>query len=300
VAIPAFNEEVNIKNIILDVLRQSQRNFILKNITVYSDNSTDKTHDIVKSLASKNKILGLKKDKKRLGKYLRVSQACLECKSDILVVLDADIRLVGDDFLGELVYEMTLDKNALAIAAHQILIRPKGFLAKTLYAHFALWDHIRFSPPNQNIALNFYGSATAFRGSFARTLKIPEKLSDPHLYIYLKAAQKDGFRYSHNAEILQWPIVTLADFNKFFRRSLGKKDRVLEKMFNIKIEEVYFVQLKYKLIGILKSFWHEPFFTPFALLLILYGKHQLRKTHADKNAIWEILTSTKKAGTYEK
>lgn len=294
VAIPAFNEEVGIKSLILDVLSQKQSNFFLKNIIVYSDGSTDKTHNIVKSLALKYKILSLKKDNKRLGKYLRLNQAFSQCRADILVVLDADIKLVGSYFLEKLVREMAMDKKALMVSAHQTLISPNGFLGKVLYAHFMLWDHIRLSPPEQNIALNFYGSATAFRGSFARTLKIPESLSDPHFYLYLKAAEKQGFRYTRRARILQWPITTLADFNKFLGRSLGKRDEMLEKMFNIKTEEVYFVPLRYKIIGTLKSFWYEPVYTWFALLLVIYSKYQLDRIEADKSSVWEIVKSTKK------
>lgn len=294
VAIPAFNEEACIGRIIKNIMSQQQGNFSLKSVVVYSDGSWDKTHEIVMKLKKKYPILRLRKDGKRIGKYLRLNQAFRECESDILVVVDADIALVGSHFLESLVGEMSSDKNALMVAAHQLLRRPKSLVGKALYAHFLLWDCVRLSLPDQNVAQNFYGSATAFRGSFARRVRIPEKLSDPHLYIYLKAAEKKGFRYTRKAEIRYWPIMTLADIDKLLRRSIGRRDAMLEKMFNIKTEEVYFVPLKYKIIGVLKSFWHEPVYSWFAILLVLYSKYRLQQIEADKSPVWEIVGSTKR------
>lgn len=294
VVIPALNEEINIEKTIKQVLAQKRDSFELKNIIVYSDNSTDNTHQIVSSLAKKNSRIVLKKGERRIGKYYRMSQAFQELKADIFIVLDADISLVGRLFLENLSRELAVDNEALMVAAHQEFIRPKGLIPRAIYAHFMLWNYVRFSLPDLNVAQNFYGSATAFRGTFAHTIKIPKNISDPHLYIYLMAAKKHGFRYSKKATMLQWPITTMKDFNRLLKRSLGKKDERLEKIFAVKTEDIYFVPFKCKIIGILKSLIYDPIGTPFGIFLGMFAKWQLKKDQSDKNAMWAMADSTKK------
>ena len=65
IGIPAYNEEANIKNLLDSILSQIQNNFIIDEIIVVSDGSSDKTADIVRSL--NNSLINLIEDKERLG-----------------------------------------------------------------------------------------------------------------------------------------------------------------------------------------------------------------------------------------
>ncbi|OGH10554.1 MAG: hypothetical protein A2857_06705 [Candidatus Levybacteria bacterium RIFCSPHIGHO2_01_FULL_36_15] len=300
IGIPVYNEEANIDNLLISLLNQKCGNFVLREISIYSDGSTDKTHEKIETLIQKNPIIKLKKDRQRKGKYFRVNQIFRECKSDIIVVLDADIALVGNRFLEKLVGVLIADDNAKMVAAHQIPLRPDNFIGKVIHASFVLWDFVRLSIPNHNSALNFFGSATAYRGSFAQSVVIPTFLSDPHLFIYLMADKTNGFRYCRSAEILQWSIATLSDLEKLLRRTIGKKDEKLEKMFGDKIKKVYFIPWQYKLIGILKTFIRLPFYAPLALLLNLIMLKRAAFLKPDTSPIWDIVTSTKKPIKYEK
>ncbi len=293
VAIPAFNEEQNIREMLGSLLEQKSTLCTLKEIIVYSDASTDRTHEIVRNLQKKNPIIKLKIGKKQAGKYLRMNQMFKECTSDILVVLDADIALANVQFLNRLSEVILKDSKAMMVAAHQVLLRPKSFIGKILHTNFVLWDFIRWSVPDYDNANNFYASATAFRMSFAKTINIPTNLSDPHLYLFLVVDKVKGFRYARNAEILQQPISTWTDFNKFLKRSLGKKDSELEKITGVNSETVHIIPLKYKIKGLIQCFRWQPFYTIPALLVSLYMK--IRPSgNVDTNAIWDIVTSTKK------
>lgn len=291
--IPAFNEDVNIESLLVSLLNQKRNKFILKDIIVYSDASTDKTHEKVTALTKEYPIIKLIIGTERKGKYFRVNQAFRNCKSDILVILDADITLVGESFLDKLINKIVTDPKAQMAAAHQITLRPDSFIGKVIYTNFVLWDYVRWSIPNYLSPSNYYGAATAYKGSFARSVHIPASLSDPHLYIYLMADKLNGFRYCRDAETLEWPITTLNDFNKFIHRSIGKKDKELEKIFGTGLEKIYFIPWKYKLIGLMKSFKYEPFYTPFALMLSLYMKIVLL-LKTKNSPVWDIVTSTKK------
>ena len=68
IGIPAYNEEENIKILLSSVLAQKQDNFIIKEIVVVSDGSTDETGNRV--LEIRNKIIKLFKNNQRIGQVL--------------------------------------------------------------------------------------------------------------------------------------------------------------------------------------------------------------------------------------
>jgi glycosyltransferase involved in cell wall biosynthesis len=301
VGIPAYNEEANIGRTLKEVLSQKQTNYNLRNIVVYSDASTDKTNTIVKALSQKHPLVKIKVGKKRIGKYLRVGQAFSECKTEFLVILDADIMLESKDFLSTLIQVLVADKKANMVSARNIPLRPDTFIGKTIYTSILFWDNVRISLPDLSSAENFFGTATAYRGSFAQKVKIPKKTSDPHLYIFLMVDRKKGFRYCIDAFVYQWPIATIRDYNKFLRRTLGKEDPLLRKLFGKKIDSVYGAPQEAKIKGAIKTIKSEPLYFPLAILLIIYGKIQLRYfIKSDSTPVWDIVTSTKKEITYAK
>src|ERR1700722_6202075 len=162
IGIPAYNEEQNIENVLLSLMQQKSNTISLQEIIVNSDSSSDKTETIVKRLKKKYPVITLIENKNRKGKYFRVNQLFHSSKSEILVVLDADIALKGEDFLETLVTSLVADKKAVMTAAHVELIRPKGFFAKVIHTKFVFGDFIRLSVPGYDIAANFHGAATAY------------------------------------------------------------------------------------------------------------------------------------------
>jgi len=295
VGIPAYNEEKNIENLLLSLFKQKQLSFDLGRIIVYLDASTDNTEKIVKQVCEKHPIVELVKGTSQKGKYRRVNQLFEMSKSDGVIILDADIVLVGDEFLENLTKILIQDKRALLVAAHQEMYRPKTFIGRIIYVHFLHWDYIRWSIPDYHGATNYYGSATAYRGSFARSIKIPTTTNDPHFYIYLSADKLGGFRYCRSAVMRQWPISNFKDLRKFCRRLLGKPDATLTKIFGQDyIDASLHVSLKSKIIGTLRCFLSEPFFMPLSLLVLFYVQYASVGV-VDPTSSWEVVTSTKQA-----
>ena len=295
IGIPAYNEEQNIGLLLPMLFRQKQKNISLKEILVYSDASSDNTNKITSILSKKYPLIKLIKGSSRKGKYFRVNQLFNKCKTDILVILDADIAMVGDDFLDKLVTKLISDKKSLMMSAHVIQVRPEGFIAKMLYTMFIMEDYMRISVPNYDIAPNFHGVATAYRNSFIETLSIPTSTTDPHLYIYLAAKKQNGFRYCLDAAILQNPPSTIQDVKQLMQRSLGKEDVTLNRIFGANvIHTAHIIPIKSKIVGIFKCLLKEPFYTPLALLLSFYLVKMVRIKKIDKSPIWEINQSTKK------
>lgn len=295
VGIPAYNEQNNIRNLLTSLFNQKQSSFNLKEIIVYLDASTDNTEQIVKELCDKSPIIKLIKGTTQKGKYYRLNQILNITKTDGIVVLDADIVLVGDKFLEDLSTVLIQDPKALLIAAHQKLYRPKNFIGKMIYANFLHWDYIRWSIPGFRGATNYYGSATAYRGFFARSIKIPAAIKDPHFYIYLSADKLGGFRYCKSAEIRQWSISTFKDLKKFCKRTLGKPDAALTKIFGQEhIDSAKYVSLKSKFLGTLLCLMQEPFFMPLSILILIYIHYESTRK-IDSTSRWEIVSSTKQS-----
>jgi len=96
VLIPARNEEQNIENLLSQLNDFSD---ILSEIIVYDDHSTDKTADIAKRFVKKNArfklIQGGELAKGWLGKNHACHTLAKEANGDVLLFLDADVKVGG-------------------------------------------------------------------------------------------------------------------------------------------------------------------------------------------------------------
>ena len=293
IVLPVYNEEKNIENILEAISKQRHSTYLLKKILIHSDSSTDNTNSIIKRLQQKYPIIELKAHKQRKGKVHWMKTSYQANTSDILVTLDADIGLVGSNFLDTLIAPLLSDASAQLVVAHQIPLRPRNFMGKLIYSTFLLWDYIRLSVPNQQSVHNLYDAASAFRGSFAKTLRMPKGATDERLYLYLMAKEQNGFRYCTDAKIIYWSIASLREYVKLAERPSGTPQPSLNKLFGRDVSIEYLIPKKYKMIGIFKSFLHHPLYTPAA---ILFGYIFSRITMFKKirtSIIWEISNSTK-------
>jgi glycosyltransferase involved in cell wall biosynthesis len=294
VAIPAFNEEKNIAHIIRMVLKQKQINFTLSQLTVYDDKSTDRTVLIVKKLNKQYPLISLVEGQIQHGKMFLLNEIFKHARHDITIVLDADIGLVGDHFIEQLISPIIMNSTVNMVVANEAPLQAKTLIGKILRASFVLWDYVRLSVPNQDHVQNFYGAATAYRSSFAKTLQIPENLADERLYIFLMAKKTNSFRFLKNVKIVYWPITTIYDFVKISERSFGTKQQELEKIFGKDIETSCKIATKYKMIGIIKSLYYQPIYTPLALMVSYFLNKAAMRNTKRKSMLWEISTSTKK------
>jgi glycosyltransferase involved in cell wall biosynthesis len=299
VTIPALNEEGNIASIINSISQQKQGTFNLDKIVVYSDGSTDQTVTIVKRLQKKIINLSIVENLNRSGKAKVLNQIFKESKqSDILVVLDADIGLVGEEFLENLIGVFEKDPKALMVAAHQIPLKTSSLVGKLIHGTYATWDFIRWSVPNYQSVHNFYGAATAYKTSFSEKIGIPPEVPDERLYIYLCAKNRNGFRYSKEAQILYWPINTFQDYLRISKRGFGTRQPLLNDIFGFDTTLENIIPFKFKLIGLLKSFYHQPFYTPLALAMFFMSKLYFSGKKHSHDPMFEIVKSTKKTINY--
>lgn len=300
IGIPAFNEEQNIKTLLEAIMLQKRDTFILKKVLVYSDASTDKTNQLVEECGKKYSEIKLIKGKKQEGKYSRMNELFALSNTDILIILDADIALGGNNFLEYLVTYLIADPGALSVSARNVLVRPQKFEARMLYTYFTLWDNYLVNTLIDDIPNHFTGTATAFKGSYARTLRIPPKVNNPHHFLYLAAKSKNGFRYCTQAVVLQHAPATFNELNAILTRKIMQSDTVLDALFGKEtIQRLQYIPKKAKVTAIIKSFLHDPFYTPLALVITVYASRMGKYLQKDSSQLWKINKSTKKAIIYE-
>lgn len=295
VAMPAYNEEKNISGILKTVLSQNQKIIKLKNIVVYSDGSNDKTINIVKKIQKNHPAVKIVEGKKRRGKMYRMNQIFSDCRSDILILFDADVKLVGPNFLDNLSQEIIKDPKANLVVSHAVPFCPKDLIGKILHATYIMWDYVRLSIPHFDHVQNFYPAAAAYRGSFARALRFPPQATEDRIYIYLMAKKTNSFRYTFKTTVNYWAVTTMREFINLSHRSFGSRQSELEKIFGKQVNTIHIIPLKYKIIGILKSFLHQPLYTPAAIFLGFLLSKLTAKKKAPSTGLWEISTASKKA-----
>ncbi len=294
IAIPAYNESENIKNILESLLKQNYDGFKLEKIVVVNDGSTDKTAEIVKNLARTNPVIKLVDNQKRKGKVTRLNEIYRFNASEFLLVLDGDI-LLGDKNMIKNLCRALVDNPAAALAAaHQIPIKVKTFAGRAIYGAYKIWDDARLMVPKGDNIQNFYGAASAYRKKFAESLKIPSSITDERGYIYINAKEAGDFIYSRTAFIYYLPVNTFPDFWKLADRSFDKNRVILAKIFGDRVYGMYEIPAIYKTKSITGNLIKDPFYTILGIALNMITR--IIPTHDklyDKGA-WEPSTSTKK------
>lgn len=119
VCIPAYNEERNIRTLLLQILKQDIHTAILQELIVDVSGSTDKTKDIVLDINKVYPIVKVIDIGKRDGLYNSLLRLIDESKGDYIVRIDADVSL-REGVIEKLIYP--LKSNSIGITGCKILV----------------------------------------------------------------------------------------------------------------------------------------------------------------------------------
>lgn len=172
IGIPAFNEEKNILSIISDIRNQNESNFKIEKIIVVSDGSTDKTVSLIREKYKDVKVVNHKDQK---GKAARLNEIFRLNTSELLFLLDADIKFSNKNVLFEMVKTYQENKNiGLIFSYHKAL--PNGSLVgKFSYFGFKVWDRARKSLGSKGIRYYCEGGLLALSKDLSDKTWFPEK-----------------------------------------------------------------------------------------------------------------------------
>lgn len=289
IGIPAYNEESNIGQLLQSLINQENSNYLLKEIIVASDNSTDKTVMIARSF-KKKKVIVID-NKTRRGQAERQNQIIKKTGTDILVLLNADILIESNRFISDLI---TPIQNEVAdLTSSQLSALPsRTYIGKILNITFTLRNNCFEELNSGHNIYTCHGAARAFSKKFYEKFSFMESTAED-AFSYLSCIY-GGFRYkfvkSANAYI-RWPENMEDYFNQSVRFFQSKY--ILNKFFgeeNIKHE--YFLPKSKVISIIIKFFIFHPVEATSYTFLYIFSK--LNSVFRKPENTWKISLSSKK------
>lgn len=290
IGIPAFNEEKNIGRLIKSLLEQKQNGFVLKEIIVVSDQSTDKTEKIVKGFKKKN--IKLISNKIRLGQALSQNKILDKFHGDILVLLNGDVLPTNNSTLLELIRPIIKNPEVGLVSGDLIPLKGKTLIENILNYSVDMKREIYEKINNQDTLLLCRGPMRAFSKNFASEFRW-EATSREDAFSYLSCKSK-GFKFVYNAKascyfrspdnltdhLKQSTRFLQVDKNQqiFFDKDLVKKSYEIPKGIALKIA------LRYSL--------SNPFYFLEFLLILIFAKY--KSIFGQKQtAKWTVAISSK-------
>ena len=219
IVIPAFNEGSCIESLLHDVMMARQRDwFQIQNIYVISDASTDQTDNVVQRVARRDPRIKLIRKRERKGKQDSINLAFSVTSADVVLFIDADVRLASEHSIARLLHHFRDGKTAL-VQGGLVRVRP-GFTlhAAKLAAYFdwILVDKIRRRKAISRWSID--GRVMALSRDFYRHLALPRSLADDQFIFYSCIQQGRKFVWADDAIFYYGPPESIADFSHQWSR----------------------------------------------------------------------------------
>ncbi len=290
VGIPAYNEEANIKKLLLNILSQKEDGFTLKEIIVASDGSVDGTEKEVLSVPDKR--IRLLAFKERVGQAIRQNEIVKEVSGDLVLLLNADILLVGDNFIAELVKPFNQIEN-LALASPLFRpTKPKTFFERIINYSVSMKDYMFESWNKGENLFMCVGRTRMFSSSFIKSFSWPGALSED-AFSYLKCLEM-GLRFIPvlSAKVLFRSPSNFKDHVRQSSRFLNGSEIMKQFFPEQLVDESYSIPLVIRLKTISLYFFKNPLFFSAYMGILLYSKIYSYKKTTRAN-VWKVATSSK-------
>ncbi len=252
IGIPAYNEEANIGHLLEDLAKQKYGSLILEHIIVASDGSTDKTNDIVSKTSLDN--VKLINNTTTEGQAVRQNQIISMSKSDILVILNADIMIEDEKFIQKLVKpicEGVADLTSCPIKE----LSPRTYTERAIHHAMSVKQKFFESIKKGNNIYTCHGTARGFSRNLYTKLKFTSSIGeDAYSYLY---CIKNGFKYKYvNNTCIYYQLVNnVKDYNKQNNRFLLSRklmiedfgDKFVNKQYSLPFDKMTSAILRYAL-----------------------------------------------------
>ncbi|HRN70644.1 MAG TPA: glycosyltransferase [Candidatus Woesebacteria bacterium] len=292
IGISAFNEEQTIGALLDSIAIQTGDSFLLEKIIINLDGSTDNTKKVITD--RKDELVTIIDNKIQKGKATRLNELYQMNKSDVLIILDADITITDQRFIAKLISGFT-HQNIAIVSSNNQPIKPKTFIGKIWYANEQSWYEIRKDVNNGNNLYNNSGCAVALEKNFTKSIVMPKEAIADQQFVYLSAMkQNKQFVFKENAVVYYLPPANLHDIKIQFARSLGE-EKFLKQYFDERYDIYFKIPTKAKLKGLWNAFITDPFYTILSrIFLFILPKLGIEEDENNKKGLWKRTNSTKK------
>ncbi len=295
VGIPTYFAENNIKNLLKSLLNQKGNNFQLTKIIVYYDQSGDNTLKKVKELIDKK--IEIVDGKTRQGFAQGVKKIISMNKSDILLLLNDDIKINDREFIFKLIQPFNLESNIGLVCGNPQPLEPISFVDKALSSRLKASEHLSYKVKNGNNIFSCDGKILALSKKFIQNLKLPKnnfEIGNVDAFLYF-ACITSGFRYFfvRNAYVYYRNPTTLSDYSKWISRNNTQK-YILHKNFDVDLINKEYTKPKRLLIStVLKQLIINPVGFLFIFSIEVFNIIKARNLLGNLTSTWEIVETTK-------
>lgn len=193
IGIAAFNEEANVRNMLLSVLKQKESGIRIKEIIVNSDGSTDQTVAIARKI--KDKRIRVIDNKTRKGQAARLGEIFHVFTSHVLVIMDADTVLGDPNAIENIVKPIKKDSRVGVVAGNTIPLPGQTMLEHAInnyiYARQSLQKEYNFG--KKALVAHAY---LAYPRWFAKQCPVRSDILNFDAYSYF-IVRRLGFRFSY-------------------------------------------------------------------------------------------------------
>lgn len=292
VGIPAYNEASNIKYLLEDILSQKQENYLLKEIIIVSDGSTDKTVELAQSAGSE--LIKVISHEYRVGKINRLNEMFEAFKGDALVQFDADIRLSNEYAIEEMIKPFLSDKNTAMVCGNHAPIKPKNFVEKAVVFGVCVWEDAVSMLGGRGERYKCTGQIRAFSKEFLQNFRLPPQIGsgeDTYSFYY---ARTRGFKifFAGNAVVNYRVAATFADYIKQASRFIYAKKQMNQYFGEEVCKKYETMTLSLQLKALAKNIFKNSPLTVFGFLMLHLVLRISSLTYRHKK-IWDIAESSK-------
>lgn len=286
VGIPAFNEQKNIQKLIKAILKQKPGNYVLEAINVVTDGCTDSTVEKVKQIKSKKVFIYPGENRK--GKSARLNQLFRLNKSDLLIIVDADIQIKSKSLFNSLAKKIDQQNDSL-IGIKAIPLPATGLLEDCINYSMEFQLELRNEWNNNNNYLCYRGAFLAFSKKFIKDISIPNALVNNDSYFYFLAKHIHlKTKYLNNISVYYQSPKTFTDHLHQSSRFQGSKAEIMK--YFPEMEHEYSLPKRLLISKIIKYFIKNPIL--FGLYISILLATKLRKIKSLQSQ-WKIASSTK-------
>jgi len=170
VAILAYNEARTIVSLIRSVVTQVQDTFVISQVRLYYDGGRDNTVSLVKKHFPQVRTYSFRKNR---GKMARINGLMRHNDADILIQIDADVRLAHSGVFRELVKPFRHHPQVGMVCAYLKATPPHTYPGRIAQLGFRVWDRARNSLGPSGVRYYCEGGLRAFSRQFASQFRLP-------------------------------------------------------------------------------------------------------------------------------
>ncbi len=292
VGICAFNEEKNIAQLIDRILKQKGISFLLEKIIIVNDMSYDSTGQIVKKIGESNPQVILYNQAQRSGKSGCLSYLYSHVQSDVLITFDADVTLVDESVIENIVttYKET---GADLIYPRVDPLHSETFFGKIVFTYEQFWRRCIDNLNNGSNIHRCLGCCMCYSRKLYSQLQIPRHIQADDHFTYLYATLHNLKSSFCKSALIQYKVPeTFSDYLNQFRRYSNSHD-VLISEFGDEVKNIYKISTKSKLKAYFYMFTSTPVYMTLACILQIVQRISLASVSQNSSRSWETIASTK-------